>query len=130
MLSASYLPSTGFDGGQRQWFMLELYDDEYGLLQANVSSRFPVFNIDGLEPDRGFKLVVYAANVKGRSTVVVLEANTSKETEKSTMEFGESACPCSLCVRELSKIIQISSCICFPCFLCVRPQANRTTSSS
>lgn len=69
--------------------MLELYDEEFGLLQANVSSRYPMFNIDGLEPDRAFKLLVYAANVKGRSSVVLLEANTLKAMEKPMLKFGE-----------------------------------------
>lgn len=69
--------------------MLELFDEEYGLLQANVSSRNPSFNVDGLEPDRTFKLLVYVANVKGRSNVAVLEANTLKAMEKPTLKFGE-----------------------------------------
>ena len=69
--------------------MLELYDEEYGLLQANVSSRIPFFSVGGLEPDRAFKLLVYAANVKGRSNVVLLEATTLKATEKPTLKFGE-----------------------------------------
>lgn len=69
--------------------MLEMYDEEYGLLQANVSSRYPIFNVDGLESDRAFKLLVYAANVKGRSSVVLLEANTLKAIEKPTLKFGE-----------------------------------------
>lgn len=69
--------------------MLELYDAEYGLLQANVSSRYPLFNVDGLEPDRAFKLLVYAANVKGRSSVVLLEGSTLKAVEKPTLKFGE-----------------------------------------
>lgn len=69
--------------------MLELYDEEYGLLQANVSSRYPLFNVDGLEPERVFRLAVYAANVKGRSGVVQLEAATLKAVEKPTLKFGK-----------------------------------------
>lgn len=82
-------PLPGFDGGQRQWFLLELYDEEYGLLQANVSSRYPMFNVDDLEPDRAFKLLVYAANVKGRSNVVLLEGRTLKPVEKPMLKFGK-----------------------------------------
>lgn len=88
-LKFSYSPA-GFDGGQRQWFILELYDEEYGLLQANVTSPlYPRFNVYGLEPERAFKLLVYAANVKGRSGVVLLEANTLKAIEKPTLKFGK-----------------------------------------
>lgn len=67
-----------------------MYDEEYGLLQANVTSPlYPRFNVYGLEPERAFKLLVYAANVKGRSGVVLLEANTLKAIEKPTLKFGK-----------------------------------------
>lgn len=74
----------GFDGGQPQHFLLEVYDQQTGVLQANVSSIFPLFNVDGLESGRVLKMMVYAANAKGRSEGVLLEGFTLKAAEKQT----------------------------------------------
>lgn len=74
----------GFDGGQGQWFLMETFDQHTGVLQANVSSKFPIFNVGGLDADRLLKILIYAVNVKGRSEAVVLEAYTLKVAEKQT----------------------------------------------
>lgn len=76
--------TEGFDGGQPQYFLLEVYDEQTELLQANVSSKFPVFTAHNLEPGRILKMIVYAANAKGRSDPVLLEGFTLKVAEKQT----------------------------------------------
>jgi hypothetical protein len=76
----------GFDGGQPQYFLLEVFDLQTGQLQANVSSKFPVFSVSGLAPGMILKMLVYAANSKGRSDPVVAEGFTLKVAEKQTGE--------------------------------------------
>lgn len=79
----------GFDGGQPQHFLLEAYDYQDGTLQANVTSIFPVFNVDGLESGKVLKMLVFAANAKGKSEGVPLEGYTLKAVEKGTgRSFG------------------------------------------
>lgn len=75
----------GFDGGQgHTTFILETYDQHTGILQANVSSKYPIFNVGGLDANRLLKILIYATNVRGKSEVVVLEAYTLKVAEKQT----------------------------------------------
>ncbi|XP_068082092.1 nephrin [Anabrus simplex] len=74
----------GFDGGQPQYFLLEVFDLETGFLQANLSSKFPVFSVGGLAPGMVLKMLVYAANNKGRSDATVVEGFTLKIAEKQT----------------------------------------------
>ncbi|KAG8224626.1 hypothetical protein J437_LFUL005794 [Ladona fulva] len=76
--------AEGFDGGQPQFFLMEVYDLQSGLLRANVSNRFPVFGVNGLEPGRGLKMAVFAANSKGKSDPVLIEGHTLKFPEKQT----------------------------------------------
>lgn len=61
-----------------------MFDWKTGVLQANVSSKFPVFVVSGLDPGKILKMHVYAANGKGRSEVVPLEGFTLKVAEKQT----------------------------------------------
>lgn len=74
----------GFDGGQRQWFVMEIFDQQTGLLQANISSKYPLFTIGGLDAGRFLRIVIFAANSKGASDSVQLEAFTLKVAEKQT----------------------------------------------
>jgi hypothetical protein len=74
----------GFDGGQPQYFLLEVFDMQTGLLQANISSKFPVFIVTGLGPGMVLKMLVYAANSKGKSEPAVVEGFTLKVAEKQT----------------------------------------------
>lgn len=75
----------GFDGGQRQWFIMEIFDQQTSMLQANISSKYPVFTVNGLESGKSLKIIIYAINVKGRSDSVPLEAFTLKAAvEKQT----------------------------------------------
>lgn len=75
---------AGFDGGQRQWFVMEIFDQQSGLLQANISSRYPIFTIGGLDPGRFLRIIIFAVNGKGVSDAIALEAFTLKVAEKQT----------------------------------------------
>ncbi|EFA06209.2 nephrin isoform X1 [Tribolium castaneum] len=77
--------SEGFDGGQPQFFLLEVYDQQTDALQANVSAKFPLFTVSGLDPGKILKMVVYAANSKGKSESVMLEGLMLKAAEKQTV---------------------------------------------
>ncbi|XP_071453565.1 nephrin-like [Hetaerina americana] len=76
--------SEGFDGGQPQFFLMEVYDIQSGLLRANVTSKYPAFGVSGLESDRGLKMAVFAANSKGRSEPVLMEGHTLKQPQMQT----------------------------------------------
>ena len=75
-----------FDGGQPQYFLLEVFDMQTGVLQANISSKFPAFSVSELGPGMVLKMLVYAANSKGKSEPVVVEGFTLKVAEKQTGE--------------------------------------------
>lgn len=74
----------GFDGGQPQYFLLEVYDQQTGVLQANTSAKFASFNVSDLNSGRVLKMLVYAVNSKGHSEAVLLEGFTLKAAEKQT----------------------------------------------
>uniref|UniRef100_A0A182SYV5 Uncharacterized protein n=1 Tax=Anopheles maculatus TaxID=74869 RepID=A0A182SYV5_9DIPT len=74
----------GFDGGQRQWFVMEIYDQQTHALLANVSSKLPIFTVNGLDAGLLLKIVIYATNMRGRSEPILLQAYTLKAAEKQT----------------------------------------------
>lgn len=74
----------GFDGGQTQRFIMEIFDQQTGILQANVSSRYPVFSVGGLDPGKLLKINIFAVNTRGKSETVTMEAFTLKAAEKQT----------------------------------------------
>lgn len=79
----------GFDGGLQQFFIMEVYDALTRKLVSNVTSRFPVFLVGGLESGVGFEINLYAANKKGSSSPTHLQASTLKSAEKHTgLWFG------------------------------------------
>jgi hypothetical protein len=94
------LANSGFDGGQRQWFIMEIFDQQTNMLQANISSKYPVFTVNGLDSGKLLKIIIYAINVKGRSDSVLLEAFTLKAAEKQTgkLSFCALAGRCCVCV--------------------------------
>lgn len=63
---------------------MEIFDQQTGLLQANISSKRPGFTVSGLDSGKLLKIIIYASNVKGRSDSVLLEAFTLKAAEKQT----------------------------------------------
>lgn len=77
--------TAGFDGGQPQHFLLEVFDQHTGILQANVTSREnAAFTVQGLEPGKVLNMIMYAVNAKGRSDPALLEGFTLKVAEKQT----------------------------------------------
>ena len=74
---------SGFDGGQRQWFVMEIYDQQNNMLETNVSSKYPIFTVGGLEAGKLLKIVIYAINMRGRSDPILMEAFTLKAAEKA-----------------------------------------------
>lgn len=63
---------------------MEIFDHQTNVLQANISSKYPVFTVNGLDAGKMLKIFIYAINVKGRSDTVMLEAYTLKAAEKQT----------------------------------------------
>lgn len=63
---------------------MEIFDQQTGLLQANISSRYPIFTIGGLDAGRLLRISIFAVNGKGVSETVALEAFTLKVAEKQT----------------------------------------------
>lgn len=68
----------------RQWFMMEIYDQHNGMLQANISAKFAVFSVSGLDAGRLFRIYIYAVNGRGRSEAVPVDGYTLKAAEKQT----------------------------------------------
>ncbi|XP_062564672.1 contactin-4 [Armigeres subalbatus] len=79
----------GFDGGQRQAFVMEIYDQQTHMLLANVSSGLPMFTVRGLDSGRLLKIVIYATNMRGRSEPILMPAYTLKPAEKQTGPHAE-----------------------------------------
>lgn len=67
---------------------MEIFDQLTGMLQANVSSTSPLFDVNGLYPGRLLTIRIFSANIRGRSEPVVLDAITLKAAEKQTGETG------------------------------------------
>ncbi|XP_076667647.1 nephrin isoform X2 [Andrena cerasifolii] len=77
--------SAGFDGGQPQHFLLELFDQHTGKLQASIISKENVaFTVHDLESGKVLNMALYAVNAKGRSEPTILEGFTLKAAEKQT----------------------------------------------
>ncbi|XP_034941315.1 nephrin-like isoform X2 [Chelonus insularis] len=80
--------TAGFDGGQPQNFLLEVYDQHTGILEANITSRENAsFTVQDLEPDKVLTMKLYAFNSKGRSEPTKLEGFTLKIAEKQTVRI-------------------------------------------
>ncbi|XP_015191798.1 PREDICTED: hemicentin-1-like isoform X2 [Polistes dominula] len=76
--------TAGFDGGQTQYFVLEVFDEETGILQANLTREIPQFTVQNLESGKVLTMILFAVNGKGQSEKVVLEGFTLKVAEKQT----------------------------------------------
>jgi hypothetical protein len=83
-LSIFLVSNIGFDGGQRQWFVMEIFDSQTNVLQANISSKYTTFTVNGLDSGKLLKVIIYAVNIKGRSETTMLESFTLKAAEKQT----------------------------------------------
>lgn len=61
---------------------MEVYDQQTGLLQVNSTWNSSTFSVSGLDAGRLLTIVIYAANFRGRSEKVFVEAFTLKAAEK------------------------------------------------
>lgn len=68
---------------------MEIFDQETGILQANISSKSPIFTVGGLDAGRLLKILIFSANHKGNSDSIILEAYTLKAAEKQTGKIFE-----------------------------------------
>ncbi|XP_067133355.1 protein turtle-like [Centruroides vittatus] len=66
----------GYDGGLVQHFIMEVYDMAHNKLRSNVTSDNPLLFARGLTAGTKYTVVIYSANVKGRSPSVVLTTTT------------------------------------------------------
>ena len=71
---------SGFDGGLKQLFKLDLRDAKTGTGVLNMENSLAEFLLTGLMPGHGYILTVWAANSKGVSEPITLHAFTLKET--------------------------------------------------
>nr|CAD7194809.1 unnamed protein product [Timema douglasi] len=101
--------SEGFDGGLPQEFVMEVYDAVTQTLVSNVTSRTPLFTVNGLESGLEFDISLYASNAKGRSEVLPLHAYTLKAAEKRTGWPGRPQPPakCSI-TRQTTSSLTVS----------------------
>lgn len=85
---------AGPDGGLPQHFILELFTASAAsavpVVRYNATDR-PVFLLSNLEPDVTFKVVVVAANDKGRSAPVAVSELTFGDPEKRIAADGDLA---------------------------------------
>lgn len=63
---------------------MEIFDQHNGQLQANISSKYPLLSVTGLDSGRLFRIFVYGVNLRGRSEAVQVEGYTLKAAEKQT----------------------------------------------
>lgn len=61
---------------------MEIFDQHTQQLHANISSRFPIFTISGLDSGRFLRILIFAVNGKGASNPIALESFTLKAAEK------------------------------------------------
>lgn len=73
----------GFDGGLPQEFICEVTQEWNDKVISNITSKTqPEFRITGLEHRTAYRIVIYAANVKGKSKEnVLLNVTTAPEAK-------------------------------------------------
>ncbi|CAM1320459.1 Uncharacterised protein PB.6989, partial [Pycnogonum litorale] len=79
----------GHDGGLRQRFVMEIYDEWTYALQMNVTSNTtPEFDVRELEPDANYMVIIYSSNSKGRSSSRGLKVHTLTMTGVSGVKMS------------------------------------------
>jgi hypothetical protein len=63
---------------------MKIFDQQTNVLQANISSKYSTFSVNGLDSGKLLKINIYAVNIKGRSDSTMLESFTLKAAEKQT----------------------------------------------
>ncbi|XP_064108652.1 hemicentin-1-like isoform X1 [Macrobrachium nipponense] len=75
----------GFDGGLRQYFLLEAWQD--GQLFANMSSDVPEWILNGVRLGVGVNLNIAAHNSRGHSDPLTLEVHTSNAQQRAAPDY-------------------------------------------
>ncbi|XP_038121760.1 synaptogenesis protein syg-2 [Culex quinquefasciatus] len=121
--------AEGFDGGQRQWFVMEIYDQQTHAIMANATSRIPIFNVGGLDSGRLLKIVIYATNMRGRSEAILMNAYTLKPAEKQTGPHGEFELSPILSIGIFIAILTVIICIIIAVAAAFKLRASQTTAT-
>lgn len=79
----------GYNGGTRQWFIMEVYDKWTLALTRNVTSfGNPEFIANNLPSHKDFSIRIYAVNKQGKSISVGLNSSTLRDPQKQTGELN------------------------------------------
>ncbi|XP_054168953.1 hemicentin-1-like [Oppia nitens] len=116
----------GDNGGLRQTFHLQVYNNDRRQLHTNLTAYdLPVFNIRDLPPATGFTLNVYAFNSKGKSDSIAINARTAQLPERHARKDGSNDVPLSPIVGVLIGIIASVIIICLITVFIIRCKVNR-----
>ncbi|XP_021946674.2 uncharacterized protein LOC110844711 isoform X2 [Folsomia candida] len=73
----------GHDGGLPQHFVLEVFDSDSSEMRYNASSNMPSFHLGNLTPiGKGFRVLVYSVNAKGRGEPHRIDELVIRQSEK------------------------------------------------
>lgn len=73
----------GHDGGLPQHFVLEVFESDSSELRYNASSNTASFHLGNLTPiGKGFRVLVYPVNAKGRGEPYRIEELVIRQSEK------------------------------------------------
>ena len=122
---------SGFDGGLKQTFQLELRDARTSRPIANISHDKPEFVVKGLMPGEGYIITIYSVNGKGSSEPVILHAFTMKETSPEQIVADTSRQPGMVVTPVLAILIAIIAGLSFVavCIILVMRIKHRKTNS-
>lgn len=84
--------SSGFDGGLKQRFVLEIYEAHSVRLVANLSSETADFSVTGLQASLSYDIVLYAFNSKGRSSITEFKKYS---LQRPNVQLGSSFFKCN-----------------------------------
>ncbi|XP_045540703.1 nephrin [Papilio machaon] len=76
--------TPGYDGGVKQYFVLEIYDTETGYLLRNLTNESPTFEVTDLYSRSALTLSIKASNAKGSSDAFILTCSLIKYPERRT----------------------------------------------
>ncbi|XP_022245373.1 nephrin-like isoform X2 [Limulus polyphemus] len=74
----------GYNGGLPQYFTMEVRDKYLESVLLNLTTKQPVFTVDGLRSGKTFVVTISSVNVRGRSHRVMLKPNTLHVPETLT----------------------------------------------
>ncbi|XP_055586991.1 titin [Uranotaenia lowii] len=121
----------GFDGGLPQIFLLELVEVPTLRLVRNLSLQHPPvqFFLDNLEPGTSYRIILFAANAKGRSEPVIVDDITFKGVAKYTGVSNVMNVPLSPVLAALTLTVAILfAVVCIVLATIYRRHASKNTS--